>query len=537
MGSHAQRSGSVSGHSHLAEIVLLTPALYSTRTTNPSPRTKSSAAPANRSIAYLYSLMKLHRRSLDRILQDSIFSHTGLAGLNDHPALEVTQELMTVLSEEGEHEGLEAVEGVRNRLISDVRYQTDQTPAPPERPEETTTAPPPETREEGPALQPAKRTDKEAVPFRLGSLLGNLTTISGQRQQTSDPYIRQDLLEESAYDAARWQSMHDSDQLDKVGLRTEVKMKGNALQGYMKTWHTNLTELLTRQLSETTPRHAIASDRLSENDLLALLRLVSPEKLAFMTVVEILKLSGAGSLQEGVKATRAIILLGRMIEDEFGASAWRDLYPDLYDKAIASTAGAREPRLLIRKFMMEQGIDAGAAKAARQQGYGDEADDIINIEDVVEREAKLKARQRAMPWTQKMRAKVGGYLIKALLEVAFVERKEKLPSGEWIAQEQPAFYQSYQFQRGSKIGVLKLNPGVAQRLDKDELGLQVFPRFLPMLVPPKPWTKWNSGGYRIHSSMLRTYPLLVIELTISLYSRHHAYTGVPRTIAIPQDCL
>ena len=451
-------------------------------------------------MAYLYSLTKVHRRSLDTILQNSIFTHTGLAGLNDHPALEVVQELMSVLSEEGEHDALEAVEAVRNRLISDVRYQTESTS-----PEETVSAetghaPPPETREEGPNLQPAKRTDTEEVPFRLGSLLGNLTTISGQKQQTSDPYVRQDLLEESAYDAARWQSMHDSDQLDKIGLRTEVKLKGNALQGYMKTWHAKLTELLEQQLSKDLKHTPTAADRLSETDLLELLKLMSPEKLAFMTVVETLKLAGAGSLQEGVKATRAIISLGRMIEDEYGAEAWKDLYPDLYAKAIATAAGAREPRLLIRKFMMEQGINAGAAKTARQEGYGDEADDLLNIEDAAERAAKIKARERAMPWTQKMRAKVGGYLIKNLLDVAFVERREQLPSGEWISQEQPAFFQSYQYQRGTKIGVLKLNQGVAQRLDKDELGLHVFPRFLPMLVPPKPWTSWNSGGYRIHSS-------------------------------------
>lgn len=449
--------------------------------------------------------MRLHRRSLDAILHNPIFSHAGLAGLNNHPALEVVQELMSVLSEEGESEQLETVEAVRNRLITNIRYQSEEpTVSEPESEPRMSQLPSPASRHETPDLQPAKRTDTEEVPFRLGSLLGNLTTISGQRQQTSDPYVRQDLLEESAYDAARWQNMHDSDQLDKVGLRTEMKLKGNALQGYMKTWHVKLTELLTEQLAEDAKSAVIMPEKLSDVDLMQLLQLMSPDKLAFMTVVETLKLAGAGSLQEGVKATRAIISLGRLVEDEYGAEAWRDLYPDLYEKAISSTAGAREPRLLIRKFMIEQGINAGAAKAARQEGYGDEADDLINIEDAVERQAKLQARQRAMPWTQKMRAKVGGYLIKGLLDVAFVERKEQLPSGEWVMQEQPAFYQSYQYQRGNKIGVLKVNPSVAQRLDKDELGVQVFPRFLPMLVPPKPWTKWNSGGYRIHSSKYLT---------------------------------
>ena len=57
--------------------------------------------------------MRTHRRSLEIILQDPIFSHAGLAGLNDHPALEVIEELLAVLSSNGEQDIYDDVEAMR----------------------------------------------------------------------------------------------------------------------------------------------------------------------------------------------------------------------------------------------------------------------------------------------------------------------------------------------------------------------------------------------------------------------------------------
>lgn len=326
--------------------------------------------------------------------------------------------------------------------------------------------------------------------------------------------MRQDLLEESAYDAARWQSMHESDQLNKLGIGTDAKLKANNLQRHMNEWLSLLAPHLDSQINDSPTRKASTTSLMDDHDLKELLKLMDVKKLAFMTITDTLRSAGnQASMMEGVKATRAIITLGRTVEDEFGAEAWKVLYPDLYDAAMSSPqqqqqlqpgGGGGGSTRAIRRFMMEQGIAVGAAKAASREGYGDEGDDIMQIEDRLEREAKLQARNRAIPWTQKMRAKVGGFLIKALLDVAVVKRSERDPAtGERVEEVQPAFYQSYQFFRGNKIGVLKMNPVIQARLDKDSVGAAVFPRYLPMLVPPKPWTKWNSGGYRIHPSEYR----------------------------------
>ena len=50
------------------------------------------------------------------------------------------------------------------------------------------------------------------------------------------------------------------------------------------------------------------------------------------------------------------------------------------------------------------------------------------------------------------------------------------------------------------MGVLKLNPAIAEHLDQDPLRITLHPRFLPMVVKPKPWLTWESGSYLVHSS-------------------------------------
>ena len=475
--------------------------LCSTKLAHPS-KVPDPAAPYLEPISYLYSLMRIHHRSLDTILQDSIFSHAGLAGLNDHSALSVVSEVAAVLADRGEMEALAEVEQVRHRLTLKMRHQEPL--------EETIEArqdvPPMETTREADQpyidplagvdeLKPARRSEAEDVPFRLESLMGNLDTITGQRLPFKDPYTRQDLLEESAYDAARWQSMHEADQLNKLGLGTDIRLKGNQLQQYMSEWLEALVPHLEKQIQDKEEPLRLSNISIGDEDVMALLSLMEVRKLAFITIVDILRTVG-NTMTDGVKATRAIIVLGRTIEDEFGAEAWKLLHPDLYDRAIKSDF--RQPQLAIRKFMVEQGMAAGAANLARQEGYGDEADELMHIEDTAEKAMKLKARERAMPWTQKMRAKVGGFLIKALLDVATVQRVTRLETGERVTEKQPAFHQSYQFHRGKKIGVLKLNSVVSSRLDKDTMGHAIFPRYLPMLVVPKAWKSWNSGGYRIH---------------------------------------
>lgn len=63
------------------------------------------------------------------------------------------------------------------------------------------------------------------------------------------------------------------------------------------------------------------------------------------------------------------------------------------------------------------------------------------------------------------------------------------------SEHQPAFVHAYEYLRGHKLGVIKLNPGVAQRLSRDSVRETIHPRQLPMLTKPRPWINVEDGGY------------------------------------------
>ena len=73
-------------------------------------------------------------------------------------------------------------------------------------------------------------------------------------------------------------------------------------------------------------------------------------------------------------------------------------------------------------------------------------------------------------------------------------------TGEPVEEEQPAFTHSYEYLRGYKLGIIRLNPVVAERMAKDSIRDTMHPRHLPMLIKPKPWLNYNEGGYIYNKS-------------------------------------
>lgn len=67
------------------------------------------------------------------------------------------------------------------------------------------------------------------------------------------------------------------------------------------------------------------------------------------------------------------------------------------------------------------------------------------------------------PWSQSLRAQIGGVLVDCLMEVATVKRSMKDESGNKVEEEQGAFFHTYEHLKGQRLGVIKLNPEIADR--------------------------------------------------------------------------
>lgn len=62
-------------------------------------------------------------------------------------------------------------------------------------------------------------------------------------------------------------------------------------------------------------------------------------------------------------------------------------------------------------------------------------------------------------------------------------------------EQQAAFTHTYEYVRGTKLGLMKFNPLVTKFLETGPVRDLVHPRHLPMLVKPKPWIDHDNGGY------------------------------------------
>jgi len=89
---------------------------------------------------------------------------------------------------------------------------------------------------------------------------------------------------------------------------------------------------------------------------------------------------------------------------------------------------------------------------------------------------------------------------------------------------QPAFYHTIEYERGSRIGVIRLNPAVSERLAYDQLKDTLHPRQLPMLVQPEPWTSYNRGGYLQSKSVSFSFLCLLVTQVTSSF--RHAIQGL-----------
>ena len=114
-------------------------------------------------------------------------------------------------------------------------------------------------------------------------------------------------------------------------------------------------------------------------------------------------------------------------------------------------------------------------------------------------------------WTEPLIAKVGASLLNLLVQFAKVNSKETEAIGS--EPEIPAFVHDYRYEKSAKrkkpmkmVGVVKPHARVLELIeDGHALRATVRARLLPMIIPPKPWTQYDVGGYlTTRSPVMRT---------------------------------
>ncbi|KAI6030315.1 hypothetical protein EDC04DRAFT_2572269 [Pisolithus marmoratus] len=326
------------------------------------------------------------------------------------------------------------------------------------------------------------------VPFNLDNLRKHLAKVSlARRVLPEDVAARQKLLEESAYDVAVERLKHESEVFDELGL-SNPSLRRAGLQRWMWDWYqklsaqleTEIAKIVDTESKQTKPFSHDINDHVGpEKHLAPFLSLVKPEKLSLITILEVMRLHGSGGVNDGMKTARALLAVGRAVENEYKAEMCKR-------NNIAIPAHVRA------------GGDNGYFSGL---GYRD-----LHARRVTAAKYMEDSEEWTSEWTQVLRVRMGSVLVDSLMKAATVERVAvDKNTGQEVREEQNAFCHSYEFVRGQKLGIIRLNPVVAERLAKDDLRETLHPRHLPMLVKPKPWLGPDEGGYFYNKSSVMRF--------------------------------
>lgn len=300
------------------------------------------------------------------------------------------------------------------------------------------------------------KTDEERKLFEA-----TLEDLNQNRQQT---------LEVRATDAAKERWKHD---FEEAKARGDISIQ-KSLNSKLWKWYTEMLPILKEEIDNCKRylnQDTVTKAAPNRSDYAPYLTLVDPEKMCVIVILELLKLNSTGGISEGMRTARAVISAGKSIEMEF-----------------------RSEQLLKNESYLLKDINK---KSNEFKQYVRNAKKSLR---------SLKLDESKIIWPQQIRAKVGSVLISMLIQVARVPVEGRDPiSGEKVFGDAPAFSHSYQYHNGVKLGVIRIHPALIHQLNGERLMASVQPQLLPMLVKPRPWVNWKSGGYYYsQSNLVRT---------------------------------
>lgn len=309
------------------------------------------------------------------------------------------------------------------------------------------------------------------LPFNLQVLRDNLSIVQEAKNVSADPYERQRWLEFGAVEAAKKRFEFGASHLEELGLHNAGALQSKDLQQWMWSWYKKLEEVLREDIerirSTSGKIRGAGSVTLLETQLLPFVQLLSSQKLAMITILELMRLQGTGGVADGMKTASALVNIGKAVE--------REHFSEVLQKNPDRMAKARS----MQSTLKQRGLSDMQARR--------------DMKKLMDKDQTFEAE--SLNWSTNIRARVGSFVVQHLMNVATVKRSATDRDGVAWEEEQPAFYSTYQYIQGKRLGVIRINEVVSKRLAKDGIFETLHPRHLPMLVPPKPWLSYDSGGY------------------------------------------
>lgn len=299
---------------------------------------------------------------------------------------------------------------------------------------------------------------------------------------TADEETKREIqtrLEENAVESAidRWRD--ENNNLSKMGLNTSLQTK--SLGARMWKWQVALEQYLKIEIAKVDEAEESTS-KMEPDDLDRLiygpfLRLLPPDKLAAVTIISAMTAVGSMGANTGVTLSNMVMAIAKGVEDE---TAFESVQTE---SRKSMWPNSKQP-------------DLERLKRAARFRSPPKSQTPLRLDGQDESTSVLSERQ----WPLAMRAKVGAFLMSALIEIAKVPVTWTNPeTGATMTQMQPAFSHGHQYKMGKKVGIVMANKTLVLQLKREPVH-SLLAKHLPMLVKPEPWSDFSKGGFLAYPS-------------------------------------
>lgn len=319
-------------------------------------------------------------------------------------------------------------------------------------------------------------------------LLTDLQDVDISKMSHTDRHEIQLQLERDSIGCAieRWRQANKD--LTKMGITTAVSPSSaeGSLSQHMASWLEVMEARLKDEMAliDISENKTTKSDQDLERCLYGpLIRQADPSRLAAITILAVLNLGAVQGVDKGIVVSRLITNIAKLTQEDIDMQGKERAKAEAKAKA---KRGFKSPRKIQ--------YTARAADTTTAKAHEASNEPATIIDDCVETARELEDATRKS-WSMSIRAQVGSFLLKTLIESATVKVTTEHPTtNERVSQYQPAFTHLQQPRRGKKVGVLYLNSNLVEKLKREPVG-DFIAKHLPMIVEPKPWRRLNDGGF------------------------------------------
>jgi DNA-directed RNA polymerase len=293
-------------------------------------------------------------------------------------------------------------------------------------------------------------------------------------------YARQLQIEKDGLDAAveRWRE--EDEKLTDMGIHGVLNNK--SLQALMFNWYKALVPMFKKQIQHakhvtSNPTKDNSADEV--NYYGAWLEMCTPERLAANTVSRIINIcvEAESSSNDNLKLSTISSMIGNDIMEHINADA-----QSRHDKFL------KTQRKQARKHLV-------AALSKTPTAPIEKPDTGVNGPGNV---TEVPFERTEIPVSA--RVKIGALCLEYLLQAARITVTAEDPkTGERVTSTQAGFHHQMMLHQGKKIGWIVPHHEVLSKLRNESVHNIVSVR-LPMIIPPKPWTQFDTGGYYTLSS-------------------------------------